>query len=376
MNIVFIPNWYSNKKDPIAGIFVKEQAQALSKYCNIKVYYPFDETAEEDYSVNQEEGLTVIRRKYKKSVIPKMTFVSNFFKIFSDIKEINRKLKIDILHAHVSYPSGFIAVLIGKIFKIPVVITEHAPVNMLIGSRIRNKMLQYTFTNAKEVVCVSEHLAKDIKKLGFKGNFKVINNGIELHMQNYKIDNQLDKSNIIDIVCISSFYNKEIKGIQYLLPAINDIVRKTSYKLKLHLVGGGEFLNYYKEMSESLHIDSICNFYGNQPKSITHGIVSKCHFLVSSSLHETFGCAIAEAMMMGKPVVVTNSGGPEDFVDDKSGIIVQKESVDALAKGIIQMIDNYDEYDKNYIGNNAYNKFNIDIVTKKYIAMYEDIHSK
>jgi len=73
-------------------------------------------------------------------------------------------------------------------------------------------------------------------------------------------------------------------------------------------------------------------------------LIRNSHAIVCSSHVETFAVSVAEAMACGKPVVVTRSGGPEDYVTDESGIIVPPGDPAALAAAMQQLQANYERY--------------------------------
>lgn len=56
--------------------------------------------------------------------------------------------------------------------------------------------------------------------------------------------------------------------------------------------------------------------------------------LVLPSLKETFGSVFIEAMAGGKPVLATNCGRPDEFVNENVGILVDSGSIKALKNGI------------------------------------------
>ncbi len=56
-------------------------------------------------------------------------------------------------------------------------------------------------------------------------------------------------------------------------------------------------------------------------------LLAECDAYVSLHRSEGFGLPIAEAMVLGKPVVATDYSGPRDFLDDSTGYPVRWESV-------------------------------------------------
>ena len=52
------------------------------------------------------------------------------------------------------------------------------------------------------------------------------------------------------------------------------------------------------------------------------GKYSEYSLLLSTSVSETFGLAVAESIAHGTPVVCTDSGGIRDFVNETNGVII------------------------------------------------------
>ena len=76
--------------------------------------------------------------------------------------------------------------------------------------------------------------------------------------------------------------------------------------------------------------------------------MQQCDCFVLPSRYETFGVVYIEAMACGKPVIAAKNGGPDDFVKDFNGILVNPEDKDGLADAIGKMINIWEKSDKTY----------------------------
>lgn len=96
-------------------------------------------------------------------------------------------------------------------------------------------------------------------------------------------------------------------------------------------------------------------------------------FFVSSSLMECSGVSVQEAMLLGKPILGTNSGGVDSLVPEQAGHIVERGNADALARGMLYMEENLSRYDGEWIRKYAHDSFAIDQISEKYMHLYEEV---
>ena len=62
---------------------------------------------------------------------------------------------------------------------------------------------------------------------------------------------------------------------------------------------------------------------------------SLCNVYVCPSRLEGFGLTILEAFAAGKPVVATNVGAIPELLQEKNGMLVEKEDISGMAKAIM-----------------------------------------
>lgn len=372
MNVLFIPTWYSAHDAAVmqAGVFHYEQAMALKKYCDVVLYYPFDRTLNCPFLKAEERGLVTYRRKMRSNV------AARFADYVGDFRRIQKETKIDIIHAHVGSEAGLIGVVLGKLFHIPVVITEHNPIELSnLGSRKSWLKNQLAYKNSDANICVSGDSMERLQKIFPQCRFSVIYNGI-IDPRSAEYGSVCYRREGVTNCCIvAAFYSKEIKGYQYLLPAIRDMVQ-SGEKILLHICGGGDYLDYYKQMAKELGIADNCIFYGQCDREKVYSILSQMDFSISASVFECSGVSVQEAMLLGKPLVVTRSGGANSLVTEETAIVVDRESVPALVEGISGMIDRLSSFDSEKIRDYAYHHFEIDQVSRRYMELYRKLLKK
>ncbi len=108
------------------------------------------------------------------------------------------------------------------------------------------------------------------------------------------------------------------------LAVLIDAVRKLGRPYHLVLVGGGETLPHYPQIT-------YIPFKRDQ-RALAR-LLASCDVMVHPGDCETFGLIVLEAMACGLPVVATG-GGVAELVDEKTGLVVRPDSAACLAEGI------------------------------------------
>lgn len=185
--------FFRTKDDPTLGSFIFEQALALKKagnnvyivYCDtysvkyLNDYYHYQEEA-----LSVEEGIVIIRDrafcplKHNSGFYgTKETFTRHIIKLY---KKYLTHVKIDIIHAHCCAWAGIAAKRLSCMINVPYVITEHSTLYALSSELIKGmykREITDAFLRAKAVICVSQGLAKIIRK--YNQNVMVIGNVID-----------------------------------------------------------------------------------------------------------------------------------------------------------------------------------------------------
>ena len=188
-------------------------------------------------------------------------------------------------------------------------------------------------------------------------------------------NNAYRKEGAVNIVIVAGLYDRYIKGMQFLLPVMQRLL-KEAYPVVLHIIGDGDYRQEFEQKACDLDIREHCVFYGYCEKEKLYSILHEMDFSVCASIFESFSCATAEAMMCGKPVVATKCGGPDSIVTKDTGILVEKESEQALYEGMVKMISNYRNYSPKAIEAYACNKFSVENICRQYLLIYDHVSKK
>lgn len=103
-------------------------------------------------------------------------------------------------------------------------------------------------------------------------------------------------------------------------------------------------LNIYGTGMDEQYLKELCEFYGISPKVSFHGKVddirkvwSDNNILLMPSTMEGMPLAVVEAMLCGRPSVVTDVGGHTEWIEnDKEGFVAEASSVQSIEKAMEQ----------------------------------------
>ncbi|MCX7928118.1 MAG: glycosyltransferase [Patescibacteria group bacterium] len=114
-----------------------------------------------------------------------------------------------------------------------------------------------------------------------------------------------------------------------------------------------KFLSYVSE-------ETLCDLY------------KKAYALIFPG-EEDFGLVIAEAQLSGTPVIAYGKGGALEIVNEKTGILVEQQSVEAFCKALEEF--DYKKYDGEKIAMNA-QKFSENRFRKEFLSFVKKCYSK
>lgn len=220
---------------------------------------------------------------------------------------------------------------------IPYIITEHiTPLNEGVAIEQRKKE---TLEHAKQLICVSNALAKDMKN-NYGVDSVVIPNIVDLTEFKYTPKQKTDTFRFLSAASVNygKGFDVLVKAYAKFLEDAKDLSTSGYKDTHLTIMGDGPELNNIKELANYLGISDKITFTGSYVRSDFAKELAKSDCFVLPSRSETFGIVYIEALATGTPVIATRCGGPEDFVNDENGILVEVDDYKAFATAMVKMV--------------------------------------
>lgn len=279
----------------------------------------------------------------------------------------------DVIHAHSVFYAGIAAWYIAKKYNIPFVITEHLTSYVMgtITNPVDIKYAREIFRQADRSLIVSDCFRRDLARVLEidKSTFQVVPNMVN----NLFFENRLQKDYQRDeqFVLFTNSFLLPRKNHLLIFNAIKKL--RDQQKNVFLLVGGeGELRDTLIERVKKLKIENHVKFLGGLNREQVKKYVDESHAFVLTSFYETFGVVLIESLAAGRPVITTNSGGPEDFINKKNGILLSDFTPDSLTEAIDTMMINYQKYNQDEISEECRRRFS----EKTVISMLEQVYTE
>jgi glycosyltransferase involved in cell wall biosynthesis len=161
-----------------------------------------------------------------------------------------------------------------------------------------------------------------------------------------------------------------LKNIPAILDAFREVVQKKGKgQVQLIMIGNRdqEYVSLAKEMGL---LNEEVFFRGEIPYAEVADEMKRSHALVIFSQSETFSCVTAEALCSGLPVIASNTGALPELDNNRNGILVPVGDSQQLARAMMEMVDDYRNYDAVSIAASASAKYGYSAVSEQFRDLY------
>jgi glycosyltransferase involved in cell wall biosynthesis len=380
LNVLFLAAWYPNPKLPFEGVFVREHAQAVQCYDNVTVLHLAGRNqatrqcwrleTETDRSLNA--GIPTYRLLQGSKRLPGLSFLVYLWSVFRAYQHITGSGFLpDVLHAHV-YSAGLPAVLLGKLTRTPVVVTEHSsafPRRLLSGQQAR--IARFALRRAQVVMPVSRALQQGINAYGVQANFRIVPNAVDLTLFHPpELPVVRDEKALLFVGSLIP-----VKGLDVLLNALAQLGQMRN-DWHMDLVGDGTARKELEQQALRLGLAGRVKFRGAQSKLEVAESMRYADLFVLPSRWENLPSVAIEAIASGLPIVATTAGGIPEVVTPEVGLLVPPEDPARLAEALNQALTTLPLLDRQRIARLA-EPYSPSVVGRQIDAIYRDcLHSQ
>jgi L-malate glycosyltransferase len=378
-NIAIICSWLDIPKG--VGSFFVEQAELVKDNFDVhlvhfKPYrFGFSKRKKANFSIKTNTQFTANQIPVYEVNYPEFYFFRKFFfqKAIekkaqkSVLKKINKP--VDLCHAQSLFDAGFWCYGLYKNFNIPYIFTEHNQLNLKGLPRKKDKLLQKVIANASERLVVSDDLIRQFASNEIFADFNKLGNTFDETCFKFVPTTKVT----FTITTIGAY--TPIKDTTTLLNALKIIDNSIDKKIIFNWIG----FNCWGTDNDIL-VNKICkelafkNIQFNLIKSASKQEIAnhlqQSDVLISTSICETFGLSVLEALACGVPVVCTNSGGVLEMITPENGIICPIKDSESIAKSILQIYHKEFVFDAVKISENIKLKFGSTIFSEKLSVIY------
>ncbi len=297
-------------------------------------------------------------------IIPEMKREINFKEdkiAYKKLKKLIKEFQPDIVHTHAS-KAGFLGRRAAYKCNVPIIIhTFHGHVFHSYFGKAKTAFYKnierYLAKKSTAIIAISDiqkHELVNEYNICKSNKVKVIPLGFDLsRFQENRLEKRADfrKKYLLDedeiaIGIVGRLV--PIKNHTLFIDAINQILPKTSKKIRVFIIGDGEEKENLVKHCEEKKLDFTEFTVSPRKATITFTSWIKnvdwanagLDIVALSSLNEGTPVSLIEAQASNKPIVTTNVGGVENVVlKNKTGFIVESNNLAAFSKALLTLIE-------------------------------------
>jgi glycosyltransferase involved in cell wall biosynthesis len=374
MHLLVFSEPFPTYNNPGGGKFIESQVMALSEYMEITVIVPLRLIPPKEVFVNKSffEVIKAFKSWYKgihqtksynfknvhvyyfgyvSMIRPYFTYLNVYITSFILYRRIKKLLAInpvDAVYLNWVTPGLILCEKIAKHYQIPLLVDSHANYSSTRLYSRRNKLFNRLFnhlSSANRIIVHSDFTEQstmeEIERLHMKAlKIEKIYLG-----QNFTITSRCkdEPEKLFKLVTVTHLVDPG-KNIEGLIHAMDYLKKNYSTKqFHLDIIGDGILRPGLEELCKSLQLRDHVTFKGYKSFNELDDELCKYDIFVFPSYVDTFGLVTIEAIAKGLPVIACKGiGAGEELIRMGDCILlVEPDSSVALAKGIIELAENY-----------------------------------
>ncbi|MBO4489661.1 MAG: glycosyltransferase [Bacteroidales bacterium] len=380
MNVLHLLSWFPTPDNPTLGNFCIRQIESLPEDCHSVILSVYEDAAlRQARAVDVEDHgrYVYVRVRFRAGKCP-CQWLARLWRRWRTYRLYQYGLKYvkqhfftpDFVHLHVAYPAGRIALQWQRRYGIPYLMTEHWTIyqpqnDALLTGRLRRQVVKIG-SHASAILPVSDDLRRNMERVGIQNNYQVIFNVV--NTDRFTLSGAHRDGGKVQLLHISTLRD-EAKNFSGLLRVVERLaqVRRDFELHVIHDYPAPAFEEYVR-----LHqLADVVFFHGKQSPEAVADYFAKTDLFVLFSNFENLPCVIVESFASGVPVLSTRVGGIAEIVTPERGVLVEARDEDALFEQMKDLMDHYDDYDREAIRQYALKSFSMEEIGRQIYEQYK-----
>ena len=372
--VLFVPSWFPTPHNPVWGTFIERQVRLVAAHHPVAVLAIGDDWRR--YLKRRRLPPIGRRRRDAGGWTARVASPPGLWNWRPSLVVLLRQadwayrglaragVAPRLIHAHATFPGGLVAQRLASRLGVPYVLTEHFSGIERVLRGPHGPSVEHALRCAAQVIAVSHHFGDRLRAAVPGLAPSIVPNVVDVpsHVTAAPTEPRL--------LAVGTL--RRIKGMDVLLEATARLAA-TVPDLSLHIVGDGPERTSLEVRANRADLRGRVRFLGQQPRAIVEAEMRDCAVFVTPSRSETFGVAPLEAAALGRPVVATRCGGPEETITSALGRLVAPEDPGALAAAIDEVLRHADDFDPMRMAENVRRRFGPDAVWDKLDEVYRNV---
>ncbi len=306
----------------------------------------------------------------------------------SKMDKILENLDLDIIHSQHPNLLGTVAAKWARRKKIPLVFTWHTlydhythfvpliPDKIAAGWMIK-KAVNYA-NKSDQIIVPTPSVEKIIRGWGVDNtNIEAVLTGIEEEIYKNADGGKIRKKYSVkddEVLLLLVSRLTEEKNLEFLFRCVVLALKKNS-RTKFLVAGEGNFKEKLEEIVEKNNLKDRIIFAGLVSREELKNYYAAGDIFVYSSLSETQGMVITEAMYIGLPIVAVSAPGAVDLIENKKNGFLVQENPEEFSLAIERLIkdENLRIRMSKEAAKVAREKYTASVYAEKMLSLYENV---
>lgn len=355
MRVVVITCWYPNRVNPGAGIFVERDVRALARDHEVRVVHLVAPDLHDGIIRTRTDSVPVLR-------VPMDPW--NPLSVLRAAAQLRTLTgSAEILHT-MAFPSAEPVRILPR-GRQPWVHTEHFTGVVSVaeqGSFLRRAAARFVLGGPDLVTAVSSYLGNAITALG-RPDAEVVPNIVET--EGYIPPRRPDGA--LRLVAVGSL--TEHKDPLLAVHVVAELARR-GHDVHLTWYGEGPLRGATEAAASDLGVSDRVTLAGTVPPCEIAPAIGQSDALLHTSTIETFSLVAAEALAVGRPVIIQERGGHRDFAVPPWAALVGRRTPEAFADAVEHALESVSELDPQPHALGIKNQFSPEAFRERWNGIY------